>query len=200
MASPDDRRQTFDTTVIAVGRRVYIPVPFDPDQAWGAKPQHHVHGTVNSMGVRAVIEPAGDGLGIVLGPAWRRDCGSRPATTLPSCSRQKDLNATTSPPTSSRRWSRHRTPAPLRLPRSVLPTRLPPLHRLNQAPTRRPTTDRRSHRTAPRRHQAAARHVNHRRVERLDSSTEVLLEPSPAEPRLLRRLVGPSRTDRATGH
>jgi hypothetical protein len=27
------------------------------------------------MPVRAVMESLGDGLGIVLGPAWRRDCG-----------------------------------------------------------------------------------------------------------------------------
>jgi hypothetical protein len=59
-------------------RRVLVPVPFDPDEAWGAKVEHHVHGTVNGMGVRAVVEPFGDGRGIVLGPAWRRDCGIAP--------------------------------------------------------------------------------------------------------------------------
>jgi hypothetical protein len=53
-------------------------VPFDPDHAWGAKPAHHVAGTVNGMGVRAVIEPFGDGGAILLGPAWRRDCGIGP--------------------------------------------------------------------------------------------------------------------------
>ena len=82
MASSDDRRQAYDTTVIAVGRRVYVPVPFDPDEMWGAKPQHHVHGTVNGMGVRAVIESAGDGLAIVLGPAWRRACGVAPGDAV----------------------------------------------------------------------------------------------------------------------
>ncbi len=56
-------------------RRVMVPVPFDPDKAWGKKPQHHVTGTVNGMGVRAVVEPLEDGFGIFLGPAWRRDCG-----------------------------------------------------------------------------------------------------------------------------
>ena len=38
--------------------RVLVPVPFDPDDVWGAKREHHVHGTVNGMGVRAVVEPA----------------------------------------------------------------------------------------------------------------------------------------------
>ena len=37
-----------------------VPVPFDPDAIWGPKPQHHVTGTVNGRGVRAVIEPLGD--------------------------------------------------------------------------------------------------------------------------------------------
>lgn len=51
-----------------------VPVPFDPDTVWGAKPDHRVHGTVNGMNVRASVEPLGDGFGIVLGPAWRRGC------------------------------------------------------------------------------------------------------------------------------
>jgi hypothetical protein len=64
-------------------RRVLVPVPFDPDQAWGARPEHHVAGTVDGMGVRAVIEPIDDGgPGIVLGPAWRRDCGVAPGDTV----------------------------------------------------------------------------------------------------------------------
>jgi hypothetical protein len=73
-------------TIVVVSdlrRRVLVPVPFDPNQAWGAKPEHHVAGTVNGMGVRAVIEPIDDiGPGIVLGPAWRRDCGIGPGETV----------------------------------------------------------------------------------------------------------------------
>lgn len=66
----------FEATVVEVGRgRVMVPVPFDPDEVWGAKPRHHVTGVVNGVRMRAVIEAVGDGLGFVLGPAWRRDCG-----------------------------------------------------------------------------------------------------------------------------
>src|ERR687888_1869703 len=66
----------FDATVVEVGSgRAMVPVPFDPDQVWGAKPRHHVSGAVNGMRVRAVIEAVGEGFGFVLGPAWRRDCG-----------------------------------------------------------------------------------------------------------------------------
>jgi len=56
-------------------RRVLVPLPFHPDEAWGARREHHVHGTVNGMKVRAVVEALGDGHGIHLGPAWRRCCG-----------------------------------------------------------------------------------------------------------------------------
>lgn len=41
----------------------------------GAKSAHHVAGTVGGKRVRGVLEPLGDGRGLVLGPAWRRDCG-----------------------------------------------------------------------------------------------------------------------------
>jgi hypothetical protein len=72
----DERSRTFTVVVSAdQKRRVFVPVPFDPDEVWGVKVEHHVHGTVNGMGVRAVVEPFGDGRGIVLGPAWRRDRG-----------------------------------------------------------------------------------------------------------------------------
>jgi hypothetical protein len=60
-------------------RRVLVPLPFDPDQEWGARAHHRVHGTVNDMGVRAVVETIdGSGHGILLGPAWRRCCEIAP--------------------------------------------------------------------------------------------------------------------------
>jgi transposase len=48
----------FEATAMRVARdRVIVPVPFDPDEVWGAKPRHHVAGSVNGIRVRAVIEP-----------------------------------------------------------------------------------------------------------------------------------------------
>jgi hypothetical protein len=71
--------QEFTVTVVAGGQgRVFVPLPFDPDEAWGSKIRHHVAGTVNGMRVRGVVEPAGERQGFVLGPAWRRGCGIRP--------------------------------------------------------------------------------------------------------------------------
>ena len=67
-------------TVVQVGPkgRVFLPLPFVPNDVWGVKGDHHVAGTINSMPVRAVVESLGDGYGIVVGPAWRRDCGVSP--------------------------------------------------------------------------------------------------------------------------
>ena len=83
-AEPSRELEQRYTAVVTTGptKRVMVPVPFDPDEAWGQKPQHHVHGSVNGMGVRAVLEPLGDGQGFVLGPAWRRDCGVAPGDTV----------------------------------------------------------------------------------------------------------------------
>jgi Bacteriocin-protection, YdeI or OmpD-Associated/Domain of unknown function (DUF1905) len=72
-------QRSFTVTVEAHGRgRVVVPVPFDPDEVRGTKGRHHVTGTVNGRPVRGVIEPAGRGRDVVLGPAWRRGCGIGP--------------------------------------------------------------------------------------------------------------------------
>lgn len=78
-----DLSRTF-TTVVAEDRRrrVLVPLPFDPDEVWGAKGQHRVHGTVNGMGVRGVVEAVDGGHGIPLGPAWRRGCGVGPGDAV----------------------------------------------------------------------------------------------------------------------
>ena len=68
------RRFTATLGVAARGR-VFVPVPFDPNEVWGIKPRHHLTGTVNGMPVRGVVELLGEQSGVVLGAAWRRDCG-----------------------------------------------------------------------------------------------------------------------------
>jgi Bacteriocin-protection, YdeI or OmpD-Associated/Domain of unknown function (DUF1905) len=60
--------QRFAVVIAAAGRgKLLVPVPFNPNQVWGAKQRHHIAGTVNDIRVRAVIEPAGDGFGFTLG-------------------------------------------------------------------------------------------------------------------------------------
>jgi hypothetical protein len=74
----DDRsiavQQRFVTTLVSdKRRRVFLPIPFDPDEVWGKKKEHHVRGTVNGLDLRGVVEPLTTGRGLALGPAWRRD-------------------------------------------------------------------------------------------------------------------------------
>ena len=76
-----DRAQKFTAVVTTDSRkRMVVPVPFDPDNVWGPKPQHHVAGTMNGGGVRAVLERVRDGHAIFnrAGVATRlRDRGRR---------------------------------------------------------------------------------------------------------------------------
>ena len=55
------------------GGRGVIAVPFDPDEAWGAKAEHPVIGTVNGRRVRGRITPGGRGWAFTLPPMWIRD-------------------------------------------------------------------------------------------------------------------------------
>jgi len=73
----------YEVRVVAAPRgRLLVPVPFDPAKEWGAKPRHHVSGTVGGRRVRGVIEPVGEGYGFTLGAAWVRDNPIEPGTTV----------------------------------------------------------------------------------------------------------------------
>ncbi|MDQ2622481.1 MAG: hypothetical protein M3Y45_05515, partial [Actinomycetota bacterium] len=52
-------QREYSAVVAADKRRVLVPVPFDPDTAWGRRREHLVAGTVNGMGIRAAVEPLG---------------------------------------------------------------------------------------------------------------------------------------------
>jgi Bacteriocin-protection, YdeI or OmpD-Associated/Domain of unknown function (DUF1905) len=55
--------------------RAVIPVPFDPDETWGAKADHPVGGTIDGRRVRGRLQPDGSGWLLTLGPRWQRDMG-----------------------------------------------------------------------------------------------------------------------------
>jgi hypothetical protein len=57
--------------------RTHVPLPFDPDEQWGARPRHHLTGSLDGHPLRGVVAP-GAGSELVLGPAWCR--GWRPAS------------------------------------------------------------------------------------------------------------------------
>lgn len=70
------RVQRFGAHVAAgPGGRAVIVVPFDPDQAWGAKAEHRVAGTINGRRVRGAIAPGGRGWAFTVTPMWMRDTG-----------------------------------------------------------------------------------------------------------------------------
>lgn len=78
-----DRSQRFTVTVTVDGQgRTRVPVPFDPDEAWGPKPRHHVTGSLAGSGLRGAIEEADGDRVLVLGPAWGRDCGPADGATV----------------------------------------------------------------------------------------------------------------------
>jgi hypothetical protein len=70
------RAQRFRAHIAPGSRgRGVIVVPFDPDEAWGAKAAHLVGGTINGRQVRGTIAPDGSGWAFTVSPMWMRDTG-----------------------------------------------------------------------------------------------------------------------------
>ena len=68
--------QRFGAVVAAgPGGSATIVVPFDPDELWGAKAEHHVNGTVDGWRVRVRLSPGGRGWAFSLSSARVRDLG-----------------------------------------------------------------------------------------------------------------------------
>jgi hypothetical protein len=67
--------QSFKSVVSKSGSRVFIPMPFNPNDVWGIKQRHHVTGTVSGHGVRGSLGSDGTQYFLPLGAAWRRGCG-----------------------------------------------------------------------------------------------------------------------------
>jgi len=59
------RRFSVRITEDSRGRAVIV-VPFDPDEAWGAKAVHHVRGTVNGRPLRTTLAPGESGWAFTL--------------------------------------------------------------------------------------------------------------------------------------
>jgi hypothetical protein len=50
-------------TAVAVDKRgrTVVPIPFDPDEAWGVKPSHPVRGSLAGCSMRGIVEKREDG-------------------------------------------------------------------------------------------------------------------------------------------
>jgi hypothetical protein len=69
--------QRFDARIAAgPGGHGVIEVPFDPDQAWGAKARHPVNGTINGRWFRGTMTRRGSGWAVTATPMWLRDTGA----------------------------------------------------------------------------------------------------------------------------
>jgi hypothetical protein len=78
-----DRSQRFASTVsVDLQDRTHVPVPFDPDTVWGAKPRHHVTGSVAGCRMRGVLDKADGRAVLILGPAWNREGGPTDGATV----------------------------------------------------------------------------------------------------------------------
>jgi Bacteriocin-protection, YdeI or OmpD-Associated/Domain of unknown function (DUF1905) len=70
------RVRRFGTHIAAEPRGcAVIAVPFDPDEAWGAKAEHLVTGTINGRRVRGRVAPGGGGWAFTVTSMWMRDAG-----------------------------------------------------------------------------------------------------------------------------
>ena len=67
--------QQFQAVIARSGTRVFVPIPFNPNDVWGVKQRHHITGTVNGMKVRGSLGSDGKEYFLLLGAAWRRDRG-----------------------------------------------------------------------------------------------------------------------------
>ena len=74
--------QQFKTVISKRGSRVFIALPFNPNDVWGDKARHHIRGSVNGYKVRGSLGSDGKTFFLPLGAAWRRDCGLEPGATV----------------------------------------------------------------------------------------------------------------------
>lgn len=78
----ESNAQHFTATITKSGNKAMIVLPFDPNQVWATKEQHHITGSVNGYTVRGPLGFDGTQYYVSLGVAWRRDNGLDGATSV----------------------------------------------------------------------------------------------------------------------
>ena len=74
--------QSFKSVVRKSGSRVFIALPFNPNDVWGIKQRHYVTGTASGHGVRGSLGSDGWQYFLPLRAACRRDCGIAVGNTV----------------------------------------------------------------------------------------------------------------------
>ena len=82
MTTDELSTQRFKTILAKSGTRVFIPLPFNPNDVWGVKQRHYITGSVNGHRVRGSLGSDGTQYFLPLGAAWRRDCGMDAGTKV----------------------------------------------------------------------------------------------------------------------
>jgi hypothetical protein len=59
----------------AGGGRLWVPIPFDPEQIWGHKPRHRVGGTVGDHRIRGILDQRDGAWKLLLTIMWLCDSG-----------------------------------------------------------------------------------------------------------------------------
>src|SRR5258705_8808739 len=99
--------QRFSAVIAAgPGDSAVMIVPFDPDEAWGAKASHPVTGTIGGCRIRARLVPVGCGWALTLAPKRLISMGIAiggvgnvlPAPESPQGGRLPDRNPPALPP------------------------------------------------------------------------------------------------------
>jgi hypothetical protein len=75
MTTDELSTQRFKTVLMKSRSRIFIPIPFNPNEVWGVKQRHYIRGTVNGQGVRGSLGSDGKQYFLPLGAVWRRDNG-----------------------------------------------------------------------------------------------------------------------------
>lgn len=67
--------QRYRATIHRIGGKAFVPLPFHPDEVWGAKARHCLSGTIGGRTWRGTVTKYGETHGLPIGPAWTRDNG-----------------------------------------------------------------------------------------------------------------------------
>lgn len=66
-------KQQFEATLEKSGKQGVMRLPFDPNDVWGDKRQHHITGTVNGIKIRGALKQDETNYLLSIGAAWIRD-------------------------------------------------------------------------------------------------------------------------------